>query len=419
LVRKVIYQKLQKIRDENFQNVKIGVVGCGDVALDTYLPTLSKLRTEGKVEIQAVCDKAQVRAETCQKLFNVKESFTNYDQMLASDIDAVVILTPHRFHAPLSLLALKAGKHVYSEKPMAQKIEDADLIVSEASKNRKLKFGSAPAISLTLENIKAREIIQTGMIGKIAYCRAFGSSAGPMESVGQFTDARWYYSDEPTGPLLTRTVYTLHSLSAILGPVKRVSAFSARSFPIRKIENLLVDDFKPYEIEHVSPDNYMVILDFGNQTLGLVDGTFCCKSPYDQTRWDGEYYGSEGIVYMNDMTTGLRGPLEVYLDKEVKGFARGWLKPFPPRSEFWREKIPMENLGLIHWVNCILEDQQPLNSVEHARHVVEVALKAVKSTETGQAQEIQSTFNLDSIERFKAVWEKSPMPTVSGSFGFA
>ena len=83
----------------------------------------------------------------------------------------------------------------------------------------------------------------------------------------------------------------------------------------------------------------MIILDLGDQTLGLVDGTFCCKSPYDQTRWDVEYYGSGGIVYMNDMTTGLRGPLELYLDKEVEGFARGWLKPFPPKSEFWREKI--------------------------------------------------------------------------------
>jgi len=400
------------------QKIKVAVVGCGDVALDTYLPTLAKLRTEGKVEIQAVCDKAQVRAETCQKLFNVHECYTDYSKMISSDIDAVVILTPHKYHASLSLDAVRAGKHVYSEKPMAQKIEDANLLVSEVQ-NRKIKLASAPAISLTQENIKVRELIQGGMIGKIAYCRAFGSSAGPMESVGQFTDARWYYSDEPTGPLLTRTVYTLHSITSILGPVKRVSAFSARSFPFRKIENLLVDNFKPYEIEHVSPDNYMVILDFGDQTLGFVDGTFCCKSPYDQTRWDAEYYGSEGIVYMNDMTTGLRGPLEVYLEKEVRGFPRGWLKPFPPKSEFWLEKIPMENLGLIHWVNCILEDKEPLNSAEHARHVVEVATKAVESAETGRALEIQSSFKLDSVDCFKSVWEKSPMPTVSASFGFA
>lgn len=333
-------------------------------------------------------------------------------------IDAVVNLTPHRFHASLSLDAVRAGKHVYSEKPMSQTIEDANLLVQESQK-QKVKLASAPAIALTQENVKTREMIQSGLIGKIAYCRAFGSSAGPMESVGQFTDARWYYSDEPTGPLLTRTVYTFHSITAVLGPVKRVSAFSARSFPIRKIENLLVDNFKPYEIEHVSSDNYMIILDFGSETLGLVDGTFCCKSPYDQTRWDAEYYGSEGIVYANDMTTGLRGPLEVYLDKEVQGFARGWIKPYSPKSEFWREKIPMENLGLIHWVDCILNDENPLNSAEHAMHVIEVAIKAIRSAETGQAQEIQSTFKMDSIERYKAIWEKSPMPAVSSSFGFA
>ena len=259
---------------ESARAIKVGVVGCGDVALDTYLPTLDRLRKEGKVEIVSVCDKSEVRVQTVQKIFNVKEFYTDHQKMLTnSDIDCIVNLTPHRFHASISLDALNAGKHVYSEKPMAQKMDDADMLVANAKKYN-LKLASAPAISLTQENIKAREIIRGGKIGKIAYCRGFGSSAGPMESVGQFTDARWYYNDEPSGPLLTRTVYTLHSITAILGPAKRVSAFSAKSFPIRKIENLLVDDFKPYEIEHVSPDNYMIILDFGDQTLGLVDGTF-------------------------------------------------------------------------------------------------------------------------------------------------
>ena len=120
---------------------------------------------------------------------------------------------------------------------------------------------------------------------------------------------------------------------------------------------------------------------------------------------------------MNDMTTGLRGPLELYLDKEVEGFSRGWLKPFPPKSEFWREKIPMENLGLIHWINCILEDKQPLNSAEHARHVIEIAVKAMKSAETGSSQNIESTFDIAPLERFRSIWENASMPRVSSGFG--
>lgn len=400
------------------KKIRVAVVGCGDVALDTYLPTLAKLSSEGKVEIQAVCDNIEVRAKTMQKLFPVKEIYTDYEKMISeSQINAVVNLTPHRFHASLSLTALKAGKHVYSEKPMAQKVDDANMLILEAEKQH-VKLASAPAILLTQENVKAREIVQSGLIGKIAYVRGFGSSAGPMESVGQFTDARWYYSDEPSGPLLTRAVYTLHSITAILGPAKRVSAFSARSFPIRRIENLLVENFKPYEIEQQAPDNYMIILDWGNDTLGLLDGTFCCKSPYDQTRWDGEYYGDGGIMYMNDMTTGLRGSIEVYLDRKTEGFARGWLRPFPSKSEFWREKVPMENLGLIHWVNCILEDKQPLNSAEHARHVIEIVTKAMKSAQTGESQRIESDFKIGKLDEFRSIWESMPMPRVSDTFGF-
>jgi len=399
-----------------YNRVKIGVVGCGDVALDNYLPTSVKLEAEGKAELVAVCDNLKVRAKTVMRTFNAKEYYTSFDEMLEkADIDAVINLTPHRFHAPLSLRAIKAGKHVYTEKPMAQTLEDADALVREAQKAR-VKLVCAPAISLLDENVRTREIVANGMIGKVAYARAFGSSAGPMESVGQFTDARWYYTDEPSGPLLTRTIYTLHSVTNVLGPVKRVSAFSARSFPQRKIENILAEGFKPYTIEHKAPDNFAILLDWGSETLGLVDGTYCCKSPYDQSRWDIEYYGSEGIVYMNDMTTGLVGSMQLYLDREVAGFPRGWVRPFPRKSEFWKEKTPFEILGPIHWIDCIREGKEPLVSAEQSRHVIELIIRAMKSAEVGEAQSLTTTFTAAPVESFKEIW-KNTSPKVSRDFG--
>ncbi len=399
-----------------YNQVKIGIVGCGDVALDNYLPTTVKLQAEGKAELTAVCDNLEVRAKTVMRKFKAREYYTSFDEMLEkADIDAVINLTPHRFHAPLSLQAIRAGKHVYSEKPMAQTYEDSDALVREAQKMH-VKLVCAPAISLLNENIRTREILANGIIGKVAYVRAFGSSAGPMESVGQFTDARWYYTDEPSGPLLTRTIYTLHSVTSVLGPVKRVSAFSARSFPQRKIENILAEGFKPYTIEHKAFDNFALILDWGNETLGLIDGTYCCKSPYDQSRWDLEYYGSEGIVYMNDMTTGLVGSMKLYLDREVAGFPRGWLTPFPPKSEFWKEKIPFESLGPIHWIDCIREEKEPLVSAEQSRHVIELVIRAMKSAEVGEAQSLTTTFTAAPIDSFKEVLEKGPVK-VSEEFG--
>ena len=396
--------------------VRIGIVGCGDVALDNYLPATVRLRGEGKAELVAVCDTVAIRADTAKRRFNAKERYTDFNDMLdKAEIDAVINLTPHRFHAALSLRAIRAGKHVYSEKPMAQTFEDADTLVQEARKAN-VKLVAAPAISLTQENIQTREIVSSNKIGKVAYVRAFGSSAGPMESVGQFTDARWYYTDEPSGPLLTRTIYTLHSVTSVLGPVKRVAAFSARSFPKRRIENILSEGFEPYTIEHKAADNYMIILDWGDETLGMIDGTFCCKSPYDQTRWDAEYYGSEGIIYVNDMTTGLVGSVQVYMDREVAGFPRGWVKIFPPKTEFWKQKTPFEVLGPLHWIDCILNGDEPLIGADQTRHVIEIATCVMKSAKTGSSQDVTTTFNAPPIGRLKAIWEGTT-DRVSRDFG--
>jgi len=97
--------------------VKIGLVGCGDVALDYYLPTCVRLRNERKVDLVAVCDNVEVRAKTVMQMFKAKEYYTDFGKMLEkADIDAVINLTPHHIHAPLSLHAIKAGKHVYTEK---------------------------------------------------------------------------------------------------------------------------------------------------------------------------------------------------------------------------------------------------------------------------------------------------------------
>jgi len=158
-------------------------------------------------------------------------------------------------------------------------------------------------------------------------------------------------------------------------------------------------------------------LDWGNNTLGFVDGTFCCKSPYDQSRWDAEYYGSEGIVYMNDMTTGVVGSIEIYVDKDILGFPRGWLKPFAAKSEFWREKPKIENLGLLHWVDCVVNDRPPLLTPEQSRHVVELAIRAMKSAEVGRSQAIDSTFRMPPLQRFQEFLEGAAMPKVPKTFG--
>ena len=95
-----------------------------------------------------------------------------------ADIEVVVNLTDMLHHAPFSLFAIKAGKHVYTEKPMAATLEEADTLIEEAAKAG-IKIASAPPVMLSLAVQQAKRIINKGTIGKVCFVCAHSSSAGP------------------------------------------------------------------------------------------------------------------------------------------------------------------------------------------------------------------------------------------------
>ena len=88
--------------------VRLGVIGCGRIAQAAHLPAIAKT---DEVELIAVADPSLALANGVGDLYGVK-SYVNTEDLLADDVDAVVIATPDRFHHPLGVLALRAGKHV-------------------------------------------------------------------------------------------------------------------------------------------------------------------------------------------------------------------------------------------------------------------------------------------------------------------
>src|SRR3954470_22621568 len=113
--------------------VKLAFLGVGDVAQRDYLPHLNRLRD--RVQLVAVCGHKPERACAVGGAFGVPW-FTDYHRMLAeTDADAIVNLTPIQLHTATTLAALKAGKHVYSEKPVACTVRDAECIRETARKS--------------------------------------------------------------------------------------------------------------------------------------------------------------------------------------------------------------------------------------------------------------------------------------------
>ena len=103
------------------KKLKIGVIGCGSIARQRHLPEYA---AHSQAEITSVCDIVLERSREVAEQYGAVP-FTRYEDLLASDVDAVSVCTPNYLHAPVTLAALNAGKHVLCEKPMATTKDDA------------------------------------------------------------------------------------------------------------------------------------------------------------------------------------------------------------------------------------------------------------------------------------------------------
>src|SRR5829696_6314314 len=119
--------------------LRIALIGCGDVATRRYLPALADLRAH--VEIRGLIDARAAAAERAARQIAEwspdAHSYADLGALLATEsLDAVIDLTPAPAHADVNRACLDAGLHVYSEKPIASSVADADALVALASERR-------------------------------------------------------------------------------------------------------------------------------------------------------------------------------------------------------------------------------------------------------------------------------------------
>lgn len=171
--------------------LKVGVIGCGSIAKYRHLPEYAANK---HVEIVAVCDIVEDRVQEFAETYNAK-AYTNYEELLADDsIDVISVCLPNYLHAPVSIAASKAGKHVLVEKPMATSREEAEAMIEAAKESgKKLMVGHNQRFVSSHQ--KAKEIIASGEIGKVYSFRTAFGHPGPE---GWSVDGRdsWFFNKE-------------------------------------------------------------------------------------------------------------------------------------------------------------------------------------------------------------------------------
>lgn len=171
--------------------LKIGVIGCGTIAKQRHL---LEYASNKEVEIVAVCDIVEKRVEEFATKYAAK-AYTSYEELLANpEIDAVSVCTPNYLHAPISITALNAGKHVLCEKPMATSKHDAEKMI-EAAEAAGKKLMIAHNQRFVPAHQKARQMIEKGELGKIYSFRTAFGHGGPEGWSADGADS-WFFKKE-------------------------------------------------------------------------------------------------------------------------------------------------------------------------------------------------------------------------------
>ncbi|HSN76105.1 MAG TPA: Gfo/Idh/MocA family oxidoreductase [Anaerolineae bacterium] len=204
--------------------VKVGVVGAGKI----FSAYVAGCRAFSILELDAVADIDTARAAQQAAEHGLPRSLS-VDALLADpEIQIVVNLTVPKVHAAVSLAAIAAGKHVYSEKPLAVTRADGQQILLAATEQG-VRVGSAPDTFLGGGQQTCRKLIDDGWIGEPVAAVAFMASHGP-EAWHPNPD---FFYQTGGGPLLDMAPYYLTSLINLLGPVQRVAGSARISFAER------------------------------------------------------------------------------------------------------------------------------------------------------------------------------------------
>lgn len=153
----------------------IGIIGCGKIAQVRHIPEYAD---NPNVKLSGYFDLNQERAAELAKKYGGKAYATYQDLLADKNIDAVSVCTANSSHAEITIAALKAGKHVLCEKPMATTLPECEAMVKTAKETGKfLMIGHNQRLAKA--HVKAKELLKSGLIGEIVSFRTTFGHPGP------------------------------------------------------------------------------------------------------------------------------------------------------------------------------------------------------------------------------------------------
>ena len=349
------------------ERIRVGVIGCGSVS-NVYLPHLS---ASPHVELVSTCDIIPERARKQAERFSIRHYYPHIDDFLAGEeFDLMINITDMQEHERLNRQALEDGRHVWSEKPLANSYA-AGVELLELARRNNVKLWGAPAVVTSPQFAFMSRTISEGKLGRLAAAHATYGHLGPDWSA--------FFYEKGGGSLPDLGVYNITSLTGLLGPARAVVAMTGIVTPTRMTQN-------KGEIAVEAEDNAMLILDHGNSVFSHVQSGFNYFDPYGhegagQERSTISIVGTGGNMHLVGYDWAPSGVDLATIDQpETTRHATD------PEGYVWEQ-------GASYVMKKMLDGEPSLITPEHALHVLEIIEATRASQATGRRIPLQSTFD--------------------------
>lgn len=330
------------------RRIRLGIIGTGIAARDLHWPPLH--RQSDHFEIVAVCNHTRPKAEAFAQLTGQDPRITTdyHDLLAAPDIEAVDIVLPIALNAPVAIDALRGGKHVIVEKPIAGDVVSGEAVVAEAHRRPE-------QILLVAENMRyeprirrAREVLDAGRIGRVVMLHA--DVLSPLDPENPYTQTAWRQQPEHLGGYLSD------------GGVHQVAVLQMLAGPVTTVQGLVTSFHSGEDV----PDTMLANLRFATGAVGhLTYATDVHRREQSPVR----VYGTEGT-------------LEIHEDRIVLSNGDG------------EQEIPCAGgpTGLdqefADFYTCVTTGKRPDVAPEDALRDLEVIDAAIRSSRYGEVVEL-------------------------------
>jgi len=362
----------------NDNRVGIGLAGAGAIGVRSCLMHFVLPDVQDRALVTAVCDPAPGRAKAAAEKYNVGAYYTSYEEMLADkNVDMVTLGTPIGLHYDMAVKALNAGKHIHCNKTVTTSVAECDSLMA-LSAEKGLHIVASPGMMMMPHNQRIRRAALDGRIGDVVMAIAGGAGGQTYhidepyrhgDDILTNTNPTWYFKKPGGGPLYDVTVYFMHILTGILGPAKRLSAFSGS-----KVGEY---DFRGEKIANETDDCTSISLDFGDNVHGLIyaipygglnitTGGFTPIIIGSKGTLTGAKLNDKSLIYEND---------------------------YQPNVNAAHKALPENHVfaDIMQAVDVIRTGNPTIVTMDHARHVVDIIESAYESAATGRTITLKPT----------------------------